>query len=321
MANMTYEEIQPLIHGAVQEGGAMRCTFKCPVTGTTVESQAGIQRGTGLADLAKQSVKRSLVWSIRSAILSAVSSVVGGGFVGRAARSVASQATTSATQQATSHSFSEDEKHAAVVNAFRSVSAQFAWDEKNKRWVSAASVAETLTDFGRQLTEAPVTLKYDRGVLARMLVETARADGTVTDEEQEFLAGFLSPEVGTVEDLLGREDLSAAELAETTSGSVRATMLMIAWGVALTDEELAAAEVQRLEDHAAGLGISEARAAELKRYAQCFLVDQALERAFAGGQRDEGAFGEAMGLAEKIGLAREDAERVEIRYRKRHGLV
>jgi hypothetical protein len=98
-------------------------------------------------------------------------------------------------------------------------------------------------------------------------------------------------------------------------------MLMIAWGLALTDKELAEPESKRLAELAQGLEISGERADEMKFFAQQYVVDQAMENVYPGGQIDKNAQTEVYQFAERIGLGRNEAERVEIRYRKRNGLV
>jgi uncharacterized tellurite resistance protein B-like protein len=199
-----------------------------------------------------------------------------------------------------------------VLRAFQGVSERFAWD--GRRWVSAESLAETQTEFARQLGALKLTSPYDRSVLARMLMEVAQADGRITAEERELLGRFVAADVGE-----GRAPLSRAELSETSPGA-REAALMIAWAVALADSELSDAEREKLGAHAAGLGISGERAAVLKGYAQAFLVDQALAQVYAGGRRDEAAYREVMELARRLGLGAEEAERVDIRYRKRNGV-
>jgi uncharacterized tellurite resistance protein B-like protein len=218
-------------------------------------------------------------------------------------------------------SFSDDEKQAAVVQAFQNVASQFVWDGKNSQWISASAAADLLTDFAAQLNSAPVAQKYDRGVLSRMLVETAMADGQLAEEEKTFLSGFTSAETGTIDALIDRPPLSAAELAECSSGPVRETMLMIAWGLACTDKDLAEAETRRLSELAHGLQIDEAKAQELRSFAVKFVVDQAVENAYPDGKLDTAAQAEVYLYAEQLGLDRGEAERVEIRYRKRNGLI
>ncbi|MBW1806846.1 MAG: TerB family tellurite resistance protein [Deltaproteobacteria bacterium] len=320
MAEVTHENIKALIESAKQEGSLMRCTFKCPVSGTLVEAQAGIQKGRGLGDIAKRSVKRSLSWRIRYGISRLVRSALGHGIAGRIAGDVAGSAV-SGTMSKGDQVYSEDEKQAAVVQAFLNVSTQFVWDGSRSTWVSSQAAAAVLTDFAKLLNDRPVDQTYDRGVLARMLVEVARADGNLADEEKEFLAGFISSDLGSIDELAKKPLLSPAELAETTGGGVRDTMLMIAWGLACTDKNLAGAETRRLAELAKGFQIGEARTAELKRFAQQFVIDQALDHVYPDGKLDSAAQSEVFQFAQGIGLERSEAERVEIRYRKRNGLV
>jgi tellurite resistance protein len=320
MPDVTYENMQANIVSADQEGSMMRCTFKCPVSGTTVESQAAIQQGRGLGDVARRSAKRSVLSRIRWGIVRAVRSAMGGGILGRVAGDVARSAT-DGTLKKGGTSFSEDEKKAAVLQAFENVVSQFVWDAKNERWMSATAAGGVLTDFVAQLNKAPVNQNYDQGVLARMLTEITMADAQVTAEEKEFVAQFVPAQFGSIDDLAQRTKLSPAEFAETSKGPVRETMLMIAWGLACTDEDLAQAEKQRLAELAEGLEIPEERAFQLMVQAQKFVIDQAMDGVYPDGKLDAAAKQQVLQLAQKIGLDPDSTERVEIRYRKRNGLV
>jgi uncharacterized tellurite resistance protein B-like protein len=320
MTEATYENIKALIESANQEGSIMRCVFKCPVSGTLVEAQAEIQKGRGLGNTAKRSVKHSISRRIRYGISRLVSSALGYGIAGQAADVVAELAVSRAMSKG-DQVYSEDEKQATVVQAFQNVSAQFAWDGSRSTWVSAQAAADVLTNFAKLLNDRPVGQTYDRSVLARMLVEVARADCNLTDEEKEFLAGFISSDLGSIDELAKKPPLSPAELAETSGGGVRDTMLMIAWGLACADKDLAEAETRRLAELAQGFQIGDARTAELKRFAQQFVIDQAMDHVYPDGKLDSAAQAEAFRFAEGIGLERGEAERVEIRYRKRNGLV
>ncbi len=319
MPEVSYESIEGLIESAEQDGTVMRCVFRCPVSDTRIETTAGIQSGRGLGAVAKKAAKRGLLYRLRWGVRSAVRSALGYGIAGRIAGDVASEMTSSAGSRV-EHSYSEDEKKAAVLAAFQGVQGQFAHDPK-RGWMAAAAAGDVLTDFAVQLQRAPVQQKYDKGLLARMLVEVAGADGRLAGDEKAFLQEFIPPELGSVEELAERPPLSKAELAEAGRGPVRETMLMIAWGLACIDRELAAAEAQRLAELAEGLEIPAARAEELKRYAQRYVIDQGLEEAYPDGKPDEAGRAEVMRFAEQIGLPAEEAERVEIRYRKRNGLI
>lgn len=318
MSQSIYQAVQPLIAHAEQQGSTMRVVFRCPVSGQEVESSAGLRTGNSMTDRMAQSAKRSLMWSVRSAIASAVRSALGSGILGNAAASVSRDAMSAGEDRIR---YSEDDKRDAVERAFQAVAGRFVWDTQQGRYIAAQAAGDVLTDFMRQLQAAPATTKYDRSVVARMLTEIAAADGQLGQDEHAFLAGFVTPDIGTVETLARAPRLSAAELAETSTGPVRDTMLMLAWAVALADDDLAPQEEARLAEYGHGLGIAGTRAGELKGHAQGYLLDQALARAYASGQRDPAAHAEAMELARRLGIDATLAERADIRFRKRYGLI
>ena len=327
MPEITYESIKPLIAKEELQGSTMRCTFKCPVSDFSVDASGQCRQERSVAGQvaagAARSAKASLMWSLRGAVAGAVGRLLGSGIAGQVGRQAAYSATQGMTRSAMSSqvSYSEAQKQAAVVEAFKQVSSSFMWDARNSRWISTKAGGEAVTDFARQLESAPITQRYDAGVLARMLTEIANADGQIGEEEKSFLAGFVPPEAGSVDDLLKKSPLSKVELEECALGNARETMLMLAWALALTDEDLADEERARLAAHADGLGIAPARAGELKKHAQVFVVDKAIEAAYAGGEADAEARKEITDLAARIGLAPEEAERAEVRYRKRLGIA
>jgi len=326
MPEATYENLRPMLAKEELTGSTMRCTFKCPVSEFSIEASATVQQKKSAvgqaAGTVARSAKASMMWQLRSAVAGAVGRLLGGGIASQVGRQAAYSATTGMTRTGGGQaSYSDAEKQAAVVAAFGQVASKFMWDAENSRWISTKAGGETVTDFARQLEQAPVAAPYDVGVLARMLTEIANADGQISDDEKGFLAGFIPPLVGSVDSMLAKPALSSVELEETASGPSRETMLMLAWAVALTDEDLAAEELARIEAHAQGLGIAATRAAELKQYAQMFVVSQAIEAAYSGGEPDAATRQHITDLATGIGLAPEEAQRAEIRYRKRMGIV
>ncbi|MEQ8280884.1 MAG: hypothetical protein RMA76_35915 [Deltaproteobacteria bacterium] len=318
MSEITYERIQPLIAATEQRGSSMHATFTCPVTGVSVASTASIQRGKGLVDVAKQSAKKNVMWSIRSSVARTVRSVLGSGILGRVGTDMAREVMKN-VEQGAKDSFSDDEKNAAVVQAFEAVASTFVWDPKRGQFVGASATEQS--GFDAQLANAPVTEKFDRGVLARLLVEIAAADGKVDDDERAFLENFVTPDVGTVDALLTRGALSGADLGETAQGASRETMIMLAWAVAFADEELEMSETRRIVDAAQHLGVGGDRVDTLKHEAQLHLYDQALGNVYASGSQDTRAKADADAFAGRIGMSAEDIERADARYRRRHGLV
>jgi tellurite resistance protein len=318
MSQSIYQAIQPLIAHAEQQGTTMRVVFRCPVSGQEVESSAGLRQGSSVTSRMSQSAKRSVMWSVRSAIASAVRSAFGSGILGNAVATASRDAMQAGEEKLR---YSEDDKRDAIERAFQAVATRFVWDTQQGRYIAAQAAGDVMTDFMRQLQAAPATTKYDRSVVARMLTEIAAADGQLGEDEHAFVAGFVTPDIGTVDTLVRTPRLSAAELAETSAGPVRDTMLMLAWAVALADDALAPQEEARLVEYGHGLGIPGTRAAELKGHAQAYLFDQALARAYATGQRDPAAHAEAMELARRLGIDATLAERADIRFRKRYGLI
>ena len=318
MTEPTYDSIKHLIDSEEQTGSTMKCVFKCESTGTTVASSASISKGRGIKNVAKSAAKQSLFSSLRRAVASVLSSTLGHGVAGKVASQVSREMLSNTNKAMT---YSSDDKQAAVVRAFENVAASFRFDPEQSRWLGVPAGAATETGFSKQLEQHPVSERYDQGILARMLVEIACADGTVSDDEREFLGGFIDEELGTIDDLTNREKLSTVELEEVSAGAARETMLMIAWTAALSDEGLADTEKARLDELAAGLGVAADRASEVQSLASSYLLEQALGAAYPGGKRDEQAHGEAMTYGASLGIGSEDIQRADIRYRKRMGIV
>jgi tellurite resistance protein len=318
MSQSIYETIQPLIAHAEQQGSTMRVVFRCPVSGYETEAGAGLRQSSSMGSRMAGSVKRSLMWSVRSAIASAVRSAFGHGIVGNVVAGASREAVQAGEEKLR---YSEADQRDAIERAFQSVSDRFVWNAQQGRYVAAQAGGEVSTGFMRQLGDAPATTRYDRLVSARMLIEIASADGQLGQDEHMFVSGFITPDLGSVEELWRAPRLSAAELAETSEGPVRDTMLILAWAVAWTDERLAPEEEARLREYATALAVPAARVAELQGHVRTYLLDQALARAYAGGRLDPAAHAEAMEFARRLGLDATTAERTDIRFRKRNGLI
>lgn len=319
MTEIPFASIQPLIADQQVHGSSVRVTFRCPQTGFSVDSSAGIKKGQSLSDVAMASAKRSLWWSLRSTLLRLISSSLGHGVAGRVGRDVGNQFLRQAGQGV---EFSSEEVQAAVVDAFTRVQSKFRHD--GNQWIAAHGLGAEgapVSDFRRQLQQAMPSEPYDRGILARLLVEVAKADGQLAAEEERFLSTYLDPSFGTPRQLAQRPALTGIELDETSSGAVRDTILMLGWALALSDQDVNPGEQARLNEVAGGLKIDAGRAAELRGYAANFLVEQALEHAYPSGHRDERAHAAAIALAGKLGLSQEDAERADVRFRKARGIV
>jgi uncharacterized tellurite resistance protein B-like protein len=253
---------------------------------------------------------------MRSKIVSAVAGAVGSGLIGSVAREAAYGATSGI---GTGPSFNKAEKEAAVLEAFKKVRGRFAWKEDAGSFVAVEGAGAQGGAFATRLAEAPVTGKFEREVLARALVHLAAADGHLDDEEKEFMASFVDEELGTVEDLLGAGPPNASEFQGIEDKASRANVLMVAWALALADEELDPAETERLSTMAEEMDLSVDEAKRARADAQAYVFEQALEQTYEDGKRDPEFHAAAMELATSIGMTVEEAQKADVAYRKRMG--
>lgn len=320
MSVPTYQNIAPLIVEARQMGRSMRFTFQCPVSGMKVQSTYTMPNAPSMGSQVAATVQRGVMYEIRRQIAYTIRQMFGYNMFGRIAGDVASTAVGNATRgHVGGAKYSDEDQHAAAVEAFKIVARQFVWDPKSSRWISARQAVSSLSPFERQVAEHPVAQAYDRSILARMLVEVACADGHVGQEESDFLLEFMDGDAGTIETLAKRPSLHEAELAEVTAGPVRETLLLLAWVLALTDEQFEASEKVKIDHFAAGLGLAGPRKNDVGKKAQGFVLDRALEQMMSFSQHDDRMRGEIMQLADRIGMDRRAAATVEAQFLKRRG--
>lgn len=321
MPDINYQNVAPLIVEARPSGRSMRFVFQCPVSGAKVQATHTFQNAPSFGSQAGAIAERAVMYEVRRGISSTLRSMFGYNVVGRVAGDVASQAMGQVTQgsQMGQATYSDADKQKAAVAAFTQVANQFVWDPKGNRWVSARHAVASLSPFERQLAEHPVREAYDRSILARMMVEIVRADGTYTQEESDFLLEFLDPGLGTPEQIARRPSLSEAELGEIAKGPVRETLLLVAWVLALTDEAFDAKEKAKIEHYARGLGVVGPRLVETGKKAQGYILDRALESMLAVSEHDDRMREEIMQLADRIGMDRRTAGTVEAQFLKRRG--
>ena len=206
------------------------------------------------------------------------------------------------------------QKEEAAVEAFRSVQSRFVWAEG--RWLGAGAAQKELSAFDRAVAANGPTHPYDQQVLARMLVEVARADRRISSQETSWLTDMLPPEVGSVREIAERPPLSAEELGETTA-KVRPVLLMLAWTLALVDEEFSEAEQAVLQRLAGGLQLNSAQAAEARQAAQEQVLGGLLEQALSFSSHDDHAREQLAVLAERLGIPEHEARSIEARVQRR----
>ncbi len=307
---LDHDAIAPLIHDLQVQGQRVSVTFVCPVTGSRVTAAHQLPRSMG-GEVARVA-SRSVLWSLQSALSRFIYSLLGHGIVGSAAATAAR--TASSGVRTDSLVVTTAQKEAAAVEAFRSVQSRFVWVEG--RWISAQAAQKELSVFDRAVATNAPTHPYDQQVLARMLVEVARADRRISSSESSWLTDMLPAEVGSVREISERPSLTPEELAET-SPNTRPTLLMLAWTLALVDEEFTDDERTVLDRFTAGLKLSPSQAKEARGAAQEQVLGALLEQAMSFSTHDEHAREQLDLLAERLGVSESEARAIEARVQRR----
>lgn len=318
MPELTFDLVKPLIAHTDNDGSYVQVVFRCPVSEDEIQASARITESAGSS--IKKEVKRSLWRNLRWSMSRMMYSVFGYGVGGAIGSTVAD--TAASVGEGRQYQASEGELKEAVLDAFRSVQSRFAWDASNNRFVSASVFAELQVEFTVIVNQVKITKAWDRAVLARMLAEIAAADGTLAEEERELFVSFLPMGQGvpTLDEVLEKPPLTKADLEET-SADVRHVMWLIAAAMALSDETLDDTEAQRLTRFAKALGIPDEDQRRGLALAKEYILDQALELAYADGKLDAGEHQNVMTLARELGIDEDRAARLDARCRKRKGIL
>ncbi len=314
----SFQHVQPLIVDVQENGRSLQVTFQCPVTGAKVSSRATASRDNSLTGQIKKSTQRSVMYAVQRAIGQAIRDIFGySNPIGRIASDVTRRTMYSASSKVT-NGLSQSEREQTIVKAFESVQRQFTWDPKHNRWISASAGSQALSPFDQQKQQHPITHPYDAQILSRMLVQISMADGHLAQAEREWLSLVLDPEHGAIDDIARHPSLSSAELGNTSQGGVRTTLLMLAWALALCDEDLDQTEETLLNSMAAGLQLSTSAAREAKLLAQTYVMDNAIQYIY-GSSHNAGTFArqQVLSLATKIGLSESQALDIEAKAKRR----
>jgi tellurite resistance protein len=304
LTEVTYDGIKHLIAEERFEENKCFVTFK--VEGELYEGEAFLRKdGTDGTERVKTMVRNSLIGRLRSAVTRTISRVVGGGMVGHTATMVGSEVV---RQQTSGTVYSRKEKEEAVVKAFRETAkSNFYFDEERKDW----RIARMLAEFERRLRQSPLEKAYDKKTLARMLIEMAKADGAIAQEEKEFFQSFLSAETGSFAELMRAQPLSRVECEEVTSVTMKENVLMITAAVAMADHDFSAVEKQKLSSYGEMMGLDEKTINNMIKAAQDYTIEQAILNGEDFSREEIYAF------ADKIGMDKSEAERAQVRLNKR----
>ena len=240
----TYEDVSLLIASVDDGGPQLVVTFRCPVTGTEVVS-AGEWPKAGFKGKAVQQAKSTASMMFRDRLASSIrkaASTSGVGGMGAHAATGAILGRGATTNRTPDRS--DEARQAAVLDAFESVQDRFGWDDAGRRWVEASAVPAGVATgpspraaFFDHLRAHPLATDHDRDILVRMLAAVIAMDGAIGEEEREVFATFVGPD-HDLDALAARGSPGEADMAATAPGPTRETLLLLAWAVALTDDNL-----------------------------------------------------------------------------------
>ena len=295
MSQPTFERVAPLVSRWRATGDHVDVIFRCPVSGTEVAS-TGVAAEPAPAGV-HQRARRNLLRWLRGAFEK-----------------------TATADWLERRELEDKAMHDAIVDAFRRVQSQFAWQQKERRFVSLAATGDLQTDFWRLITAHAVTDPWDLIVLTRMIVTMAAVNGTIDPAEREFFYAFTTPASGTLEELVKGPSLTTADLLRT-SPIVRDSLFAIAAVVACSDQRFELVEGHELLAYAAGLGIERDRADTLIRQAKQHVVDQAIEATYADGRQDPDEWRQVEDLAQQFDMGPDELLAIARRCRARRGIA
>lgn len=318
---ITYELIQPLIISEDANGSKMVCQFEIPGTDDIIESSATIKRDKGMMSQIQKRVTRTVSSRARVSASRMVRGILGGGMLGRIGSQVVNTASRGVTQDL-NRGFSADEKQMAVVEAFNKVAQHFHYDdvlgwqksgkvaqEKPKKQgqtvrTERKEAARNASEFEKLVAKNPITNNFEKDVLARMLVETAKADGGISSDEEAFLKEFIPD----YESITSKPLLNPIECEEVSKSS-KMIMFTTAWVVAAVDLEISPLEEAKLDEFADWLSLSDRNYDEAVRVAKSFVLEQSLN--------PDSSNEDAITAGKLLGFSENDALRAFIRYKKR----
>jgi hypothetical protein len=284
--DITYKSIEHYIVSQEQIGSNMICKFH--IENQDFEAEVAIDAtnnssGALVADIVKSSRMRSILVRVLK-------------------KAVGNKSKKEKTD-GDSIQFSKREKEAAVINAFRSITSQLFFVETTGKW----RLATEFSEFERRIKQNSLTGLYDKKIMSRMLVEMARADGRIEENERLFFDNFLNEETGRLSDLMRAPYLSTED-CQKVSNKAKAIIFMIVAAVALTDNHFDKIEQDKLNDFAKMFNFEQKKQLDLLRIAQDYTVQVAIKA-----QTKKLSKEELHAFADKIGMDKSAAEKTQLR--------
>lgn len=254
MPPINYRAIQPYLIEQYIEEDSLYCTFK--IEGEKLESSAPIIEIDKKVELTKLVSNPSKVRSL----------------LGKAVRRAIGKSKVLEAQKAAPTSYSTAALERAVVQAFEGILDQIVYIETTDKW----HLATQFSNFEVFLRQNPLQERYDKTIMARMLVEMTRADGRITEQERLFFEHFLNEDTGHLSVLLQTPALVEQDCLKVSAAG-RETVFLVVAAAALADYDIQAEEQEKLVEYANLFGLETGRRKELLAIAQEYTLELALK--------------------------------------------
>lgn len=290
MTVVTFEQLQLNLAAFGVENGVMKVTFRCPVTGRSVDASAPVTAPESPHDVAQ-------LWqAARRGATRLIGNILGG------------------KKPDTLH---QDTDKRAIVAAFESVRNAFHWDAKRGHFVSAAQSDALMNPFDTLLQAAPLLRPADRDIAARVVWDIIRADGEIHPAEEKFVESVLGKKVAAMRNTPEVSRLDIEHLAAPSRG----TVLMLALATALSDERRHTREAARIARLTQQLGVNPEREALFHDAAAQKVIENVLLECYSDGVMDDAERARVTLLAQRLGVNEALVAKVDVRLRQRraHG--
>lgn len=319
--DFSYEEISKYVLDYQIDGNRVVVEFQNDA-GEVFEANGMIKQSKTIQSQITKKVGRMAKSQARRHASRMVRSALGGGMLGRIGSTVV-RSTASNIETPGQHNFSESDIQDAIAKSFRRVSRNFTIKSQNQR-VSArdkrlnkqdrrAAAADTRASrneelsFQDHLAAHPISNLFEQDILSRILVSIAGADGKITEDERNLITEMLPKQIGSIQDIAGRGDISSVEAEEVDEG-VKKSILLLAWSVALVDFDLSPSENTKLNDYASLFGFDFNHSAAFAKLAKYETMASVMSPYMSKSDLYEAADG--------LDLNRDEAERMLIQFKK-----
>ncbi|MGH1334597.1 MAG: hypothetical protein ACRBFS_00610 [Aureispira sp.] len=255
MPKLTYRSIQPYLVAQEIDEDTLHCTFE--VEEERFESSATIVAMDKKVDLGRLVSNPSRVRSMLGQVLK---------------RTIGKNKGLVAQKKISKTSHSTAALKIAAIRAFEGILDQVVYMETTDKW----HLVTQFSSFEVFLRQHPLRERYDKKVMARMLVEIARADGRITEQERLFFKHFLNEDTGRLSVLMQAPVLVQQDCVKVSPHG-RETVFLVVAAAALADYRIQEEEEEKLLYYANLFGFDQDRRRALLVIAQEYTLELAIK--------------------------------------------